>query len=776
MSNPTDVRAFHAAVHAVKAQATRDLPVISASHHQALQLLLSVEANDAQLTSQQRQNARTLQKHYHLQHRQACMRPSVAASSHSNATASTTNNNNTNADARMSVQERVRQRVDKALERKRMSKRFASILEPNSGRDVSDFALSMTDFQSLKCPVERDIRPVPESIKSLTRRAEKSAEKKEAEAKSMQVEADKAAAEKSTLEEAALEKARIEARAQVMTEIRDEIRAELRAEIRAEVLAEEALARKRKEVEEAANDVKLGSSGAWNSRSLAHDSALNAARGHHASPQSGRLQGDGNGSLSAPMKPKYGEYANDDENEDNDDRSDTVVPSVYKSTAISNNPDRRNTKRFKSDAPDVSSAPPQFITAKEQMVIEEQHQEAKSYQNNPNHYLNRGGFNAPSTNGQKAPAIINNPYGQSPPVVPSDQNSAAGSLKSKMIGVKRPKFKSPLNRASSAENNGDKTGQGQTKSPSGPDEPLDERLRNIEPKMIETIKNEIMESYPVVTWDDISGLKHAKGTIREAVILPIMRPDIFTGLRRPPKGLLLFGPPGTGKTLIGKCIASQAKATFFSISSSSLTSKWVGDGEKMVRALFAVARCHQPAVIFMDEIDSLLTQRTDGEVEASRRIKTEFLVQFDGVGVGGDDDRILIVGATNRPQEIDEAARRRFQKRLYIPLPESEGRHGMITNLLKDQDHDLTEDQIQDICDRTKGYSGSDMNGLCREAALGPVRSIQGDILEIGLDALRPIQHKDFVDALSQVRASVSDRDLEMYRTWDAEYGSMDKR
>lgn len=285
-----------------------------------------------------------------------------------------------------------------------------------------------------------------------------------------------------------------------------------------------------------------------------------------------------------------------------------------------------------------------------------------------------------------------------------------------------------------------------------------------------------MESYPVVTWDDISGLKHAKGTIREAVILPIMRPDIFTGLRRPPKGLLLFGPPGTGKTLIGKCIASQAKATFFSISSSSLTSKWVGDGEKMVRALFAVARCHQPAVIFMDEIDSLLTQRTDGEVEASRRIKTEFLVQFDGVGVGGDEDRILIVGATNRPQEIDEAARRRFQKRLYIPLPEAEGRQGMITNLLKGQDHDMTEEQIIDICERTKGYSGSDMNGLCREAALGPVRSIQGDILEIGLDALRPIQHKDFVDALSQVRASVSDRDLEMYRTWDAEYGSMDKR
>lgn len=284
-----------------------------------------------------------------------------------------------------------------------------------------------------------------------------------------------------------------------------------------------------------------------------------------------------------------------------------------------------------------------------------------------------------------------------------------------------------------------------------------------------------MESFATVTWEDISGLEHAKKTINETITWPMLRPEIFTGLRRPPKGLLLFGPPGTGKTMIGKCIASQSKATFFSISSSSLTSKWVGDGEKMVRALFAVARCHQPAVIFMDEIDSLLTQRTDGEVEASRRIKTEFLVQFDGVGVGGEEDRILIVGATNRPQEIDEAARRRFQKRLYIPLPESEGRLGLMNKLLKSQPHDLTEDQIKDICERTAGYSGSDMTGLCREAALGPVRAIKGDILEIALDDLRPISHSDFLEALSQVRASVSDRDLDLYKEWDQEYGSMAK-
>ncbi|NXY92403.1 FIGL1 protein, partial [Alcedo cyanopectus] len=160
--------------------------------------------------------------------------------------------------------------------------------------------------------------------------------------------------------------------------------------------------------------------------------------------------------------------------------------------------------------------------------------------------------------------------------------------------------------------------------------PVDERLKNIEPKMVELIMHEIMDHGPPVNWDDIAGVEFAKATIKEIVVWPMLRPDIFTGLRGPPKGILLFGPPGTGKTLIGKCIACQSGATFFSISASSLTSKWVGEGEKMVRALFAVARCQQPAVIFIDEIDSLLSQRGDGEHESSRRIKTEFLVQLDG--------------------------------------------------------------------------------------------------------------------------------------------------
>lgn len=300
----------------------------------------------------------------------------------------------------------------------------------------------------------------------------------------------------------------------------------------------------------------------------------------------------------------------------------------------------------------------------------------------------------------------------------------------------------------------------------------DERLKNVEPKMVELIKNEIMDSKTTICWDDIAGLEYAKKIIKEVVVYPMLRPDIFTGLRRPPKGILLFGPPGTGKTLIGKCIASQSKSTFFSISASSLTSKWIGEGEKMVRALFAVARVYQPSVIFVDEIDSLLTQRSETEHESSRRLKTEFLVQLDGAATA-DEDRILIVGATNRPHELDEAARRRLVKRLYVPLPEFQARKQIINNLLITISHNLNEEDINNIAEQSKGYSGADMSNLCKEASMGPIRSIPFSQLEnIKKEDVRQITIDDFKEALIHVRSSVSESSLTTYVEWDAIYGT----
>ena len=304
------------------------------------------------------------------------------------------------------------------------------------------------------------------------------------------------------------------------------------------------------------------------------------------------------------------------------------------------------------------------------------------------------------------------------------------------------------------------------------DEESDPRYKNIDMKMVELIKNEIMDCGQRVEWDDIAGLEFAKETVKEIVVYPLLRPDIFTGLRGPPKGLLLFGPPGTGKTLIGKCIAHEANCTFFSISASSLTSKWVGEGEKMVRALFAVAKVHQPSVVFIDEIDSLLTSRSEGEHESSRKIKTEFLVQLDGANCVGEE-RVLVVGATNRPQELDDAARRRLVKRLYIPLPDSEARASILARLLGRERHDVSEEEMKSVSLMTEGYSGADMANLCREAAYGPIRSLDmRNITSLRADQVRPIHHTDLISALRQVKASVSQQDLDQYIEWDKRFGA----
>ncbi|XP_037693501.1 fidgetin-like protein 1 [Choloepus didactylus] len=333
------------------------------------------------------------------------------------------------------------------------------------------------------------------------------------------------------------------------------------------------------------------------------------------------------------------------------------------------------------------------------------------------------------------------------------------------------KFIPPVPKQDGEDQNGGMQYKPYGAGPAEPAPPVDERLKNLEPKMIELIMNEIMDHGPPVNWEDIAGIEFAKATIKEIVVWPMMRPDIFTGLRGPPKGILLFGPPGTGKTLIGKCIASQSGATFFSISASSLTSKWVGEGEKMVRALFAVARCQQPAVIFIDEIDSLLSQRGDGEHESSRRIKTEFLVQLDGATTSSED-RILVVGATNRPQEIDEAARRRLVKRLYIPLPEASARKQIVVNLMSKEQCCLSGEEIELVVQQSDGFSGADMTQLCREASLGPIRSLQSaDIATITPDQVRPIAYIDFENAFRTVRPSVSPKDLELYENWNKTFG-----
>ncbi len=190
---------------------------------------------------------------------------------------------------------------------------------------------------------------------------------------------------------------------------------------------------------------------------------------------------------------------------------------------------------------------------------------------------------------------------------------------------------------------------------------------------------------PNILWNDVAGLENAKESLKEAVILPIKFPHLFTGKRKPWRGILLYGPPGTGKSYLAKAVATEANnSTFFSVSSSDLLSKWLGESEKLVKNLFELARTNRPSIIFIDEVDSLCGARSDNESESARRVKTEFLVQMQGTyfkryskklkiqlsltfcqilikGVGNDNDNILVLGATNIPWCLDAAIRRRFK-------------------------------------------------------------------------------------------------------------------
>jgi len=243
-------------------------------------------------------------------------------------------------------------------------------------------------------------------------------------------------------------------------------------------------------------------------------------------------------------------------------------------------------------------------------------------------------------------------------------------------------------------------------------------------KMQAKLEGAIVMEKPNIKWSDVAGLDMAKESLKEAVILPIKFPHLFTGKRKPWRGILLFGPPGTGKSFLAKAVATEANnSTFFSVSSSDLVSKWLGESEKLVKNLFSMAREHKPSIIFIDEVDSLCSSRSDNESESARRIKTEFLVQMQGVG--NDNDGILVLGATNIPWVLDAAIRRRFEKRIYIPLPEAMARTSMFKLNMGSTPTSINEQDYIELGKETDGYSGADIQLVVRDALMQPVRKVQ---------------------------------------------------
>ncbi|KAF8139713.1 P-loop containing nucleoside triphosphate hydrolase protein [Boletus edulis] len=282
----------------------------------------------------------------------------------------------------------------------------------------------------------------------------------------------------------------------------------------------------------------------------------------------------------------------------------------------------------------------------------------------------------------------------------------------------------------------------------------------------------------------------------KSVILPIKFPHLFTGKRTPWRGILLYGPPGTGKSYLAKAVATEAKSTFFSVSSSDLVSKWQGDSERLVKNLFEMARENKPAIIFIDEVDSLAGTRNESESEGTRRIKTEFLVQMNGVG--HDDTGVLVLGATNIPWQLDPAIKRRFEKRVYIPLPGLEARKRMFEIHIGSTPCQLEARDYRTLAEGTEGYTGSDISIVVRDALMQPVRkvisathfkpsdkvkwtpcspgdpeAVEKSWANIESDELvePPLKIQDFLKSLGSTRPTVTEADIKRHEEWTKESG-----
>lgn len=309
------------------------------------------------------------------------------------------------------------------------------------------------------------------------------------------------------------------------------------------------------------------------------------------------------------------------------------------------------------------------------------------------------------------------------------------------------------------------------------------------------ITRDIYQRSPGVYWDDVVELHHAKKLLKEAVVMPTKYPELFTGLLAPWKGILLFGPPGTGKTMLARAVATECHTTFFNISASSIVSKYRGDSEKLIRVLFELARYHAPSTIFIDEIDSIMSARGSGqEHEASRRMKTELLIQMDGLAKG--DELVFVLAASNLPWCLDMAMLRRLEKRILVPLPGQHARKVMFEKLLSKSKVSLTKPGGEGgtaepgsskgsvdcslMADRTEGYSGADIHLVAKEAAMRPLRRLMGKLEALDddqlnskslQDAMDPISMADVLAALECTKASTSTK-TDKYKKWQEEFGS----
>ncbi len=281
----------------------------------------------------------------------------------------------------------------------------------------------------------------------------------------------------------------------------------------------------------------------------------------------------------------------------------------------------------------------------------------------------------------------------------------------------------------------------------------------------------ILTVKPSVTFSDIADLEQAKRAIREAIVYPVKRPDLFPlGW---PRGILLFGPPGCGKTMLAAAVANEIDGVFFNVDAASIMSKWLGEAEKKVKTLFSkareVARKGKPAIIFIDEIDALLGVY-ESEVGGEVRVRNQFLKEMDGLQDKSMKLHVYVIGATNKPWRLDEPFIRRFQKRIYIPPPDYRARLELFKHYTRNLK--LADDvDLEELARITEGYSSSDIKDIIMEAHLRTVRELFEE--RGGVGEPRPITMQDFIEAIRARKPSITREMVQAYEEWYKRFGAV---